>query len=85
MAEISVEEQFLEYLIASIVKNPNEIRIDRTVDDMGVLLSLRVAREDMGLVVGKAGITASAIKLLVKLMGYKNGQKVSLKIDEPER
>ena len=79
----SPEEQFLNYLIVSIVKNPADIRIDRSLNDMGVLLSLRVKKEDMGLIIGKAGITANAIKLLTKLAGYKNNQKVSVKIEEP--
>jgi len=79
----SPEEQFLNYLIASIVKNPADIRIDRSLNDMGVLLSLRVKKEDMGLIIGKAGANANAIKLLTKLAGYKNNQKVSVKIEEP--
>jgi len=76
--------EFLEYVVKSLVDHPEEIKIERKVDEMGVLLSLKVHPEDMGQVVGKQGSTARAIRTLVRLIGLKNHARVNLKIEEPE-
>lgn len=78
------DQQFLEYVVKSIVDHPDEVKIDRKVDEMGVLLSLRVHREDMGQVVGRQGATAKAIRSLLRIVGVKNNARVNLKIEEPE-
>lgn len=78
------DQEFLEYVVKSIVKYPDQVKTTRTSDEMGVLLSLVVAKEDMGQVIGKAGATASAIRLLTKLTGMSNKSRVSVKINEPE-
>ena len=78
------DQQFLEYVVKSIVDHPDEVKIDRKVDEMGVLLSLRVHREDMGQVVGRQGATAKAIRSLLRIVGIKNNARVNLKIEEPE-
>lgn len=79
-----VDREFLEYLVKSIVDHPDEVKIERTVDERGVLLRLKVNLEDMGQVVGRAGKTAGAIRSLLNIVGIKNNAKVSLKIEEPE-
>ena len=61
MTDSLVDKEFLEYLIKSIVDNPDEVTVDRKVDEMGVLLTLRVSAQDMGQVVGRQGSTAKAI------------------------
>lgn len=85
MAEKKVNDQeFLEYLIKKLVDNPDDVKIERKVDEMGVLLTLRVNAEDMGQIVGRQGQTARAIRNLVRIVGLKNHARVNLKIEEPE-
>ena len=78
------DKEFLEFLIKALVDHPEEVTIDRKVDEMGVLLSLKVNPEDMGQIIGKAGSTARAIRNLVRIVGLKNHARVNLKIEEPE-
>jgi len=78
------DKEFLEYLVKALVDNPEDVKIDRKVDEMGVLLSLKVNSEDMGQIIGKAGSTARAIRSLVRIVGLKNHARVNLKIEEPE-
>jgi len=75
---------FLEYLVKSIVDNPNDVKVDRRVDEMGVLLTLKVNPADMGQVVGRNGSTAKAIRTLLRIVGIKSNARVNLKIEEPE-
>ncbi|MCL5011146.1 MAG: KH domain-containing protein [Patescibacteria group bacterium] len=77
------DKEFLEFVIKSLVDHPEEVKIDRKVDEMGVLLTLTVNPEDMGQVIGKAGSTARAIRNLVRIVGLKNHARVNLKIEEP--
>jgi len=79
-----VDLEFLEYLVKSIVDHPDDVRIERRVDDMGVLLLLKVHAQDMGQVVGRQGVTAKAIRSLLRIVGIKNNARVNLKIEEPE-
>jgi predicted RNA-binding protein YlqC (UPF0109 family) len=83
MAEYS-DEQFLEYVVKAIVDNPEDVKVNRQVDEMGVLLTLKVSSKDMGQVVGRQGATAKAIRSLLKIVGIKNNARVNLKIEEPE-
>ena len=78
------DQEFLEYLVKSIVENPDDVRVERKVDEMGVLLSLKVNAKDMGLVVGRQGTTAKAIRSLLRIVGIRNNARVNLKIEEPE-
>jgi len=84
MAKATSDEEFLEYLIKALVDNPDDVKITRKVDEMGVLLSLKVNPEDMGQIIGRAGSTARAIRSLVRIVGLKNHARVNLKIEEPE-
>ena len=77
-------QEFLEFLIKSIVDHPEDVKIDRKVDEMGVLLSLKVHPQDMGQVIGRQGSTAKAIRSLLRIVGVKNNARVNLKIEEPE-
>ena len=78
------ETQFLEYIVKAMVDNPDAVKIVRSVDDMGVLLNLTVAPEDMGKIIGRKGNTAGAIRTLLRVVGMKNNARVNLKIPEPE-
>ncbi len=78
------DQQFLETLVKSIVDNPNDVVVERKIDEMGVLLTLKVNRVDMGQVVGRQGSTAKAIRSLLRIVGMKNNARVNLKILEPE-
>lgn len=80
----TADKDFLEYVVKSLVDHPEDVKIDRKVDEMGVLLSLKVNSEDMGQVVGREGSTARAIRTLVRIIGLKNHARVNLKIEEPE-
>lgn len=80
----NADAEFLEYVIKSLVDNPDAVKVDRKVDEMGVLLNLKVAPENMGQVIGRNGNTAKAIRTLLRVVGLKNNARVNLKIEEPE-
>lgn len=80
----AADQEFLEYLIKSLVDNPSDVRVDRKVDEMGVLLTLHVNPADMGQIIGRQGNTAKAIRSLLRVVGLKNNARVNLKIEEPE-
>ena len=71
-------------VVKAIVSHPDQVSVDRTVDEMGVLLTLKTNPEDMGYVIGRRGQTAQAIRTLLKIVGAKNNARVNLKIYEPE-
>lgn len=84
MTRESADQDFLEFLVKSLVDHPDDVKVERKVDEMGVLLSLRVNAMDMGQVVGRQGATAKAIRSLLRIVGIKNNARVNLKIEEPE-
>lgn len=75
--------QFLEYVVKALVTHPDDVKINRTVDEMGVLLTLDVHPEDMGKIIGRSGNTAKAIRILLRVVGMKHNARVNLKINEP--
>lgn len=78
------DQEFLEYIVKNIVANPNDVKVERIVDERGVLLILDINPSDMGYVIGRQGKTAQAIRSLLKIVGAKNNARVNLKINEPE-
>ena len=78
------DKEFLELVVKALVENPNDVVIDRTVDEMGVLLTLSVNQADMGKIIGRSGNTAKAIRTLLRVVGMKHNARVNLKINEPE-
>ena len=84
MAKVINDQDFLEYLIGALVDHPEDVKVDRKVDEMGVLLTLKVNPEDMGQIIGREGSTARSIRSLVRIVGLKNHARVNLKIEEPE-
>lgn len=84
MTNTQADKDFLEFVIKAIVNNPDDVEVIRTVDEMGVLLTLKVNREDMGQVIGRQGATAKAIRSILRVIGLKNSARINLKIEEPE-
>jgi uncharacterized protein len=76
----SIDQQFIEYIVKSIVGNPDAVKIDRTIDEKGVLLELTVDAEDLGRVIGKRGATAQSLRTLLRALGTKNDARYNLKI-----
>jgi uncharacterized protein len=78
------DTEFLEFVVKTLVDNPNDVKAVRTVDEMGVLITLDVNSADMGKIIGRDGNTAKAIRTLLRVVGMKNNARVNLKINEPE-
>jgi len=81
---VEQDKQFLEMVVKSIVANPDDVMVDRTIDERGVLLTLKTNPADMGYVIGRKGQTAQSIRTLLKIIGAKNNSRVNLKIYDPE-
>ncbi len=79
-----LDQAFLEQVVKALVDKPDKVEINRTVDEMGVLLTLKVDQEDMGKIIGRDGNTAKAIRTLLRVVGMKNNARVNLKINEPD-
>lgn len=84
ITKMEQDQAFLESVIKALVDDPDKVKVKRDVDEMGVLLTLDVAQEDMGKVIGRSGNTAKAIRTLLRVVGMKNNARVNLKISEPE-
>lgn len=82
-ATFTADRDFVEYVVKQIVDNPDEVVVERTIDEMGVLITLKVSKDDMGKIIGKSGQTAKAIRILLRIIGSKNNARVNLKIVEP--
>jgi predicted RNA-binding protein YlqC (UPF0109 family) len=78
------DQQFLEYVVKALADHPQEVKVNRTIDEMGVLLTLSVHPDDMGKIIGRSGATAKAIRTILRVVGMKNDARVNLKIAEPE-
>lgn len=78
------DTEFLEFVVKALVDKPEKVVINRSVDEMGVLMTLVVDPEDMGKIIGRQGNTAKAIRTLLRVVGMKNNARVNLKINEPE-
>lgn len=80
----SHDVEFVEYVVKSIVDHPDDVKLERTIDEMGVLITLAVNPEDMGQIIGRQGATAKSIRTLLRVIGARNNARVNLKINEPE-
>jgi len=78
------DQQFVEYVVKALVDRPDDVKADRTVDEMGVLITLKVNPQDLGQVIGRQGQTAKSLRTLLRVVGAKNHARVNLKIYEPE-
>ncbi len=82
---VTIDQQFVEYVVKSLVNNPDAVKIDRRVDEKGVLLELTVDAEDLGRVIGKRGATAQSIRTLLRALGTKQEARYNLKIVDVDR
>lgn len=78
------DKDFVEYVVKAMVDHPDDVSCDRTVDEMGVLITLKVHPEDLGQVIGRQGQTAKSLRTLLRVVGAKHHARVNLKIYEPE-
>lgn len=78
------DQAFVEMVVRELVDTPDAVKVERKVDEMGVLITLAVDPADMGKIIGKEGRTAKAIRTLLRVLGAKNNSRVNLKIEEPE-
>ena len=76
----TIDQQFVEYIVKTLVNNPDKVVVDRKIDEKGVLLSLSVDPEDVGRVIGRRGATAQSIRTLLRALGTKNDARFNLKI-----
>ncbi len=79
----TADREFVEYVVKQIVEHPEDVVVERGIDEMGVLLTLKVHKDDMGKIIGKSGQTAKALRTLLRIIGSKNNARVNLKIVEP--
>ena len=79
------EVKLLREILEGFVNNPDAIKIERNTDEMGVMLLIEAAKEDLGLVIGKQGETINAIRTIMRCVGLKNRARISVKINEPDR
>ena len=82
----TIDQQFIEYIVKSVVGHPDDVVVDRVIDEKGVLLTLTVNPDDLGRVIGKRGVTAQSLRTLLRALGTKNDARYNLKIvnnDEP--
>ena len=80
----TIDQQFVEYIVKTLVNNPDKVIVDRQIDEKGVLLSLSVDPEDVGRVIGRRGATAQSIRTLLRALGTKNDARYNLKIVNDE-
>ena len=78
------DQEFVEYVVKTIVEKPEAVKVERKIDELGVLIELTVDPEDMGKIIGKDGRTAKAVRTLLRVLGAQNNARVNLKIIEPE-
>ncbi|OIO31051.1 RNA-binding protein [Candidatus Nomurabacteria bacterium CG1_02_43_90] len=84
MSHQEADVAFLEYVVKALVDHPSDVKVNRVVDEMGVLITLDVNPGDMGKIIGRDGNTAKAIRTLLRVVGMKNNARVNLKINEPD-
>ena len=84
MGDSMKDRDFVEYVVKMIVDNPDAVKVERKIDEMGVLITLDVHPSDMGMVIGREGMTAKALRTLLRVIGARNSARVNLKINEPE-
>lgn len=78
------DQAFVEYVVKAMVDHPEDVSTDRTVDEMGVLITLKVNQQDLGQIIGRQGQTAKSLRTLLRVVGAKNHARVNMKIYEPE-
>ena len=81
--KMQTDQEFLEYTVKMLVDFPEDVKVERKIDEMGVLITLDVNPKDMGMVIGREGATAKALRTILRVIGARNNARVNLKINEP--
>ena len=81
---METDQAFVEYVVKAMVDHPEDVSSDRIVDEMGVLITLKVNQQDLGQIIGRQGQTAKSLRTLLRVVGAKNHARVNMKIYEPE-
>lgn len=84
MTDNAMDRDFVEFVVKQVVNFPDDVKVERKIDEMGVLITLDVNPQDMGMIIGREGATAKALRTLLRVIGAKNNARVNLKINEPE-
>jgi predicted RNA-binding protein YlqC (UPF0109 family) len=84
MADKQFDQEFVEFIVKSIVDHADDVKTERVVDEMGTLISLHVKAEDMATIIGKEGRTAKALRTILRVLGARHNERINLKIIEPE-
>ncbi len=79
----TTDQEFLEFAVKALVDSPEDVKVERKIDEMGVLITLDVNPKDMGMVIGREGQTAKALRTILRVIGARNNARVNLKINEP--
>jgi len=79
----ATDQEFLEFAVKALVDSPEDVKVERKIDEMGVLITLDVNPKDMGMVIGREGQTAKALRTILRVIGARNNARVNLKINEP--
>ena len=80
----TIDQQFVEYIVKNLVENPEAVKVERTIDERGVLLNLTVDEDDLGRIIGRRGATAQSLRALLRALGSKNDARYNLKITNSE-
>lgn len=80
----TIDQQFVEYIVKNLVENPEAVKVERTIDERGVLLNLTVDEADLGRIIGRRGATAQSLRALLRALGSKNDARYNLKITNSE-
>ena len=81
---MTIDQQFVEYIVKNLVENPEDVKVERTIDEKGVLLTLSVNKEDLGRIIGRRGATAQSLRALLRALALKNNAHYNLKISDRE-
>ena len=81
---MTIDQQFVEYIVKNLVENPEDVKVERTIDEKGVLLILIVNKEDLGRIIGRRGATAQSLRALLRALALKNNAHYNLKISDGE-
>ena len=79
---MTIDQQFVEYIVKNLVENPEDVKVERTIDEKGVLLTLTVNKEDLGRIIGRRGATAQSLRALLRALALKNNAHYNLKISD---
>ena len=81
---MTIDQQFVEYIVKNLVENPEDVKVERAIDEKGVLLTLIVNKEDLGRIIGRRGATAQSLRALLRALELKNNAHYNLKISDSE-